>query len=136
MTRLPKFWHIEMIWNNQPKRYIPLSINYNMVVKTERRFRKKIVTHIDPKLHKILFYIKRQYKFPTARLLDFALLYLFTEHFDVVKNGQYFIDPVIDSNPELKKKITELLELAEKSTEKNNMGGQASRYEDTGHEHL
>ncbi len=104
-----------------------------MRVKLERRFRKKIVTHIDPKLFKILLYIKREYKFPTARLLDFALLYLFTEHFDVIKNGQYLIDPVIENNPELKKKITELLELAEKN---DNMGGQVSRHQDTRHEHL
>ncbi len=74
----------------------------------------QLTLKVDRRIYKIVKYIRKKTNFPLGRMTDFAFMFLFTEHLDVITNGIAVLDVYLENHPELKKRFYEVLEKVEK----------------------
>jgi len=74
----------------------------------------QLTLKVDRRIYKIVKYIRKKTNFPLGRMTDFAFMFLFTEHLDIVTNGIAVLDVYLEKHPELKKRFYEVLEKVER----------------------
>jgi hypothetical protein len=94
--------------------------NYNMekekeVIEKELQNRVFINATIDKRIFKIFDFIREKNKYPLSRAIDFALLFLITEHKEIIDKGITVLDAYLNSNPKLKNAFENLIKEVENS---------------------
>lgn len=85
------------------------------VIEKELQNRVFINATIDKRIFKIFDFIREKNKYPLSRAIDFALLFLITEHKEIIDKGITVLDAYLNSNPKLKNAFENLIKEVENS---------------------